>query len=115
MAKGLEGARAHTDARSIGLAQGALEDAIAYAKDRRQFGVPIAEYQAIRFKIASMATEIEAARQLLYFVCRASERHWSEAGELKHRGESRSECRPHMCRRHWWVFRVRSGGSRTGR
>ncbi|HYF58765.1 MAG TPA: acyl-CoA dehydrogenase family protein [Burkholderiaceae bacterium] len=69
MAKGLEGARAHTAARSIGLAQGALEDAIAYAKDRRQFGMPIAEYQAIRFKIASMATEIEAARQLLYHVC----------------------------------------------
>jgi len=69
MAKGLETARAHTAARSIGLAQGALEDAIAYAKDRKQFGMPIAEYQAIRFKIATMATEIEAARQLLYFVC----------------------------------------------
>ncbi len=69
MAKGLEGARAHTAARAIGLAQGALEDAIAYAQDRQQFGLPIAEYQAIRFKIATMATEVEAARQLLYFVC----------------------------------------------
>lgn len=69
MAKGLETARAHTAARAIGLAQGALEDAIEYASQRRQFGVPIAEYQAIRFKIADMATEIEAARQLLYFVC----------------------------------------------
>jgi acyl-CoA dehydrogenase len=69
MAKGLEGARAHTAARAIGLAQGALEDAIAYSLERRQFGMPIAEYQAIRFKIARMATEIEAARQLLYFVC----------------------------------------------
>ncbi|MFT3801384.1 MAG: acyl-CoA dehydrogenase family protein [Burkholderiaceae bacterium] len=69
MAKGLETARAHTAARAIGLAQGALEDAIAYARDRKQFGLPIAEYQAIRFKIATMATEIEAARQLLYFVC----------------------------------------------
>ncbi len=69
MAKGLEGARAHTAARAIGLAQGALEDAIAYSLERRQFGMPIAEYQAIRFKIATMATEIEAARQLLYFVC----------------------------------------------
>lgn len=69
MAKGLETARAHTAARAIGLAQGALEDAIEYANQRKQFGVPIAEYQAIRFKIADMATEIEAARQLLYFVC----------------------------------------------
>lgn len=69
MAKGLETARAHTAARAIGLAQGALEDAIAYAKDRKQFGMPIAEYQAIRFKIATMATEVEAARQLLYYVC----------------------------------------------
>ncbi len=68
MAKGLESARAHTAARAIGLAQGALEDSIAYAKTRRQFGMPIAENQAIRFKIATMATEIEAARQLLYFV-----------------------------------------------
>ena len=69
MAKGLETARAHTAARAIGLAQGALEDAIAYALERKQFGLPIAEYQAIRFKIATMATEVEAARQLLYFVC----------------------------------------------
>lgn len=69
MAKGLETARAHTAARAIGLAQGALEDAIAYANQRKQFGVPIAEYQAIRFKIADMATEVEAARQFLYYVC----------------------------------------------
>jgi alkylation response protein AidB-like acyl-CoA dehydrogenase len=69
MAKGLETARAHTAARAIGLAQGALEDAIAYSLERKQFGLPIAEYQAIRFKIATMATEIEAARQLLYYVC----------------------------------------------
>lgn len=69
MAKGLETARAHTAARSIGLAQGALEDALAYAQEREQFGMPIAEFQAIRFKLATMATEVEAARQLLYSVC----------------------------------------------
>lgn len=69
MTKGLELARAHTAARSIGLARGALEDAIAFAQDRRQFGGPISEFQAIRFKIAQMASEIEAARQLLHFVC----------------------------------------------
>jgi alkylation response protein AidB-like acyl-CoA dehydrogenase len=69
IASGLESARAHTAARSIGLAQGALDHAIAYAKEREQFGRPIAEFQAIRFKIATMATEVEAARQLMYFVC----------------------------------------------
>ncbi|MCA0243971.1 MAG: acyl-CoA dehydrogenase family protein [Proteobacteria bacterium] len=66
---GLETARAHTAARSIGLAQGALEDAIQYAKDRNQFGRAIAEFQAIRFKLATMATHTEAARALLYAVC----------------------------------------------
>jgi acyl-CoA dehydrogenase len=65
----MEPARAHTAARSIGCARGALEDAITYAHERVQFGAPIAKLQAIRFKIASMATEIEAARQLNYFVC----------------------------------------------
>lgn len=69
MTHGLEVARAHTAARSIGLAQGALEDSIAYAKERKQFGMPISEFQAIRFKISGMATKIEAARQLLYYVC----------------------------------------------
>jgi alkylation response protein AidB-like acyl-CoA dehydrogenase len=66
---GLEKARAHTAARSIGLARGGLEDAIAYAQERRQFEKPIAQFQAIRFKLAQMATDIEAARQLMYFVC----------------------------------------------
>ncbi len=66
---GLETARAHTAARSIGLAQGSLEDSIQYAKDRSQFGNPIGNFQAIRFKLADMATQIEAARALLYAVC----------------------------------------------
>jgi alkylation response protein AidB-like acyl-CoA dehydrogenase len=69
MASELQIARAHTAARSIGLAQGALEDSLQYAKERRQFGMPIAEFQAIRFMLAKMATKIEAARQLLYYVC----------------------------------------------
>jgi len=69
LAKGLDEARAHTAARSIGLAQGALEDAINYAHQRTQFGRPIAAFQDLRFKVARMASEIEAARQLLYFVC----------------------------------------------
>ncbi len=69
MASGLETARAHTAARAIGLAQGAVEDATAYMHERTQFGRPIAEFQALRFKLADMATQVEAARQLMYFVC----------------------------------------------
>jgi alkylation response protein AidB-like acyl-CoA dehydrogenase len=68
-AASLELARAHTAARSIGSAQAALDHAIDYAKERIQFGEPISNFQAIRFKIASMATEIEAARQLMYHTC----------------------------------------------
>ena len=67
--RGLEVARAHTAARSIGAAQGALNVAIEYANEREQFGQPIGKFQAIRFKIATAATEIEAARQLMYHVC----------------------------------------------
>ncbi len=68
MMSGLELARVHTAARAIGLARGALEDAIAYARSRVQFKRPIAEFQAIRFQLAEMAAEIEAARHLMYFV-----------------------------------------------
>jgi len=67
--RGLETYRAHTAARSIGLARGALEDAMRYAQERVQFDQPIANFQAIRFKLANMATQIEAARQLNYHVC----------------------------------------------
>ena len=67
--RGLEVARAHTAARSIGAAQGALNVAIDYANEREQFGSVIGKFQAIRFKIATAATEIEAARQLMYYVC----------------------------------------------
>ena len=66
---GLETARAHTAARAIGLARGALEDATAYAQERRQFGQPIGDFQNTRFRLARMATDIEASRQLMYFVC----------------------------------------------
>ncbi len=69
MAGGLEVARAHTAARSVGLARAALEDSMIYCQQREQFGKPIGAFQAVRFKIATMASEIEAARQLLYFVC----------------------------------------------
>jgi short-chain 2-methylacyl-CoA dehydrogenase len=53
-------------AMGLGLAQGALEQALAYAKERRAFGKPISKFQAIQVKLADMATEIEAARLLVY-------------------------------------------------
>lgn len=67
--QGLEVARTHTAARSIGLARGALEDAISWAKQRVQFGQPISEFQFTRFRAADMASKIEACRQLMYHVC----------------------------------------------
>lgn len=69
VAHGLETARAHTAARSVGLAQAALDDAIRYAGERVQFGRPIGDFQATRFRLADMATRVETARQLLYSVC----------------------------------------------
>ena len=68
LSRGLSMARVHTAARSIGLARGALEDAVAYAQQRRQFDQPIGDFQAIRFKIAHMASEVEACRALMYQV-----------------------------------------------
>jgi short/branched chain acyl-CoA dehydrogenase len=53
-------------AMGVGLAQGALDQALAYAKERRAFGKPISKFQAIQVKLADMATEIEAARLLVY-------------------------------------------------
>jgi short-chain 2-methylacyl-CoA dehydrogenase len=53
-------------AMGVGLAQGALDEALAYAKQRRAFGRPIAKFQTIQAKLADLATEIEAARLLTY-------------------------------------------------
>ncbi|MBB1033249.1 acyl-CoA dehydrogenase [Dietzia sp. CQ4] len=68
---GLEVGRAHTAARAIGLARAALEDSIAYVATREQFGRPIGEFQYLRFEIARMAADIEAARQLMFSVATA--------------------------------------------
>lgn len=62
----LDAGRIAIAAMAVGLAQGALERAIDYAKSREQFGQPIAEFQAIRWMIADMATEIDAARLLVH-------------------------------------------------
>ena len=63
---GLDGGRLNIGACSIGGAQRALDEAVAYTKDRKQFGKRIADFQATQFKLADMATELEAARLMLY-------------------------------------------------
>jgi len=59
-------ARVLVGVKAIGLARGAFEYALAYAQERVQFGRPIAQFQAIQFMLADMATQIEAARGLIY-------------------------------------------------
>jgi alkylation response protein AidB-like acyl-CoA dehydrogenase len=72
----LDGGRIGVSAMGVGLAQGALDEALAYAKERRAFGQPISKYQAIQAKLADVSAEIEAARLLTY-----------SAALLKDRGE----------------------------
>jgi alkylation response protein AidB-like acyl-CoA dehydrogenase len=62
----LDGGRISIGALSLGIAKGAYEAALKYSKEREQFGQPISQFQAIAFKLADMATEIEAAELLLY-------------------------------------------------
>jgi alkylation response protein AidB-like acyl-CoA dehydrogenase len=62
----LDGGRIGIAALSVGLAQGALDEAVKYAKQRRAFGKNISDFQAIQWMLADMHTEIEAARALLY-------------------------------------------------
>jgi len=67
----LDMARPGVAAQALGLAQGAYELALNWAKERKQFGQPISQFQAISFLLADMATRIEAARQLIYSVAKA--------------------------------------------
>jgi len=62
----LDGGRISIAALALGIAQGAYESAVRYSKERHQFGRAIADFQAIQFKLADMATQIEAARLLTY-------------------------------------------------
>ncbi len=73
----LDGGRIGVAAMGVGLAQGALDEALAYAKERKAFGQPISRFQAIQMKLADLSTEIEAARLLTY-----------KAAIQKERGES---------------------------
>lgn len=72
----LDGGRIGIAAMAVGIARAALEESLRYAKERRQFGKPIADFQAIQWKLADMATEIDAARLLVY-----------RAAELRQTGE----------------------------
>lgn len=74
--KVLDGGRISIAALSLGIAKGAYEAALAYAQERHQFGQPISSFQAISFKLADMATEIEAAELLI-----------RQAADLKNRGD----------------------------
>ena len=62
----LDGGRISVAAMGVGLAQGCYDLAVAYAKEREQFGKPISKFQAVQFQLADMAVEIEAGRQLVY-------------------------------------------------
>src|SRR5690606_37294345 len=75
--KVLDGGRISIAALSLGIAIGAFEAALHYAKERHQFNQPIASFQGIAFKLADMATKIEAAKLLTF-----------RAGDLKNKGQS---------------------------
>ncbi|MBD3846800.1 isobutyryl-CoA dehydrogenase [Bosea sp. SSUT16] len=79
---GLDGGRLNIGACSIGGAQGALDKAIAYAKERKAFGSAIADFQALQFKLADMATELEAARTLLWRAAAALDAKTPDATKL---------------------------------
>ena len=70
----LDGGRISVAAMGVGLAQGALDEALAYARERKAFGQPISKFQAIQAKLADMSTEIEAARLLVYKAARLKDR-----------------------------------------
>jgi butyryl-CoA dehydrogenase len=63
---GLEGGRIGIASQAVGMARGAVEDELAYSKDRTSFGQPIFQHQAVQFKLADMATQIEVARQMIW-------------------------------------------------
>jgi len=71
----LDNSRPMVGAQAVGLAQGALDFAVDWAKQRRQFGRPIAELQGLAFMLAEMAVEIESARQLVYRAAVAGDNH----------------------------------------
>jgi len=71
---GLDGGRINIGACSVGTARAALEEALSYSKDRKQFGRPVGEFQASQFKLADMATELEASRLMIRAAAAALDR-----------------------------------------
>ncbi|GAB4077624.1 acyl-CoA dehydrogenase family protein [Nostocoides australiense] len=74
----LDHTRVTIGAQAVGVAQGALEQATAYIKERKQFGKAIADFQGVQFMLAEMAMQLEAARQLVYVAAAKSERNASD-------------------------------------
>jgi alkylation response protein AidB-like acyl-CoA dehydrogenase len=70
----LDHTRVTIGAQAVGIAQGALDFAVGYVKERKQFGKAIADFQGIQFMLADMAMELEAARQMVYVAAAKSER-----------------------------------------
>jgi alkylation response protein AidB-like acyl-CoA dehydrogenase len=70
----LDHTRVTIGAQAVGIAQGALDHAVAYVKERQQFGRPVAEFQGVQFMLADMAMAVEAARQMVYVAAAKSER-----------------------------------------
>ncbi|MDQ1374017.1 MAG: hypothetical protein QOJ09_1355, partial [Actinomycetota bacterium] len=72
--KTLDHTRSMIGAQAVGIAQGALDQSIAYVKERKQFGKAVAEFQGVQFMLADMAMKVEAARHLVYVASAAAER-----------------------------------------
>jgi len=77
----LDHSRLGVAAQAVGIAQGATDHAAAYARERRQFGQPIGDFQGIQFKLADMETRTAAARELLYRACAKIDRGEADAGK----------------------------------
>jgi len=78
----LDHSRLGVAAQAVGIAQGATDYAASYARERRQFGKPINEFQGIQFKLADMETKCAAARELLYKACAKVDRHEADMGKF---------------------------------
>ena len=80
--KTLDGGRLGVAAQALGMAQGAYEEALRYSKERKQFGRPIKDFQAISFMLADMATEIELTREFVYSTAEKKDAEDPEASKL---------------------------------
>ncbi|MBQ6603467.1 MAG: acyl-CoA dehydrogenase family protein [Eubacterium sp.] len=78
--KTLDGGRLGVAAQSIGVAQGCVDEAVKYAKERKQFGRPIAKFQAIAFMLADMQTKLSAAKELTYAAAQKKDQETKDAG-----------------------------------